>query len=281
MTDRSEREPEKNETPRMVRIPGFLEYPENLNPGKSKKGGPHRNLYDSQGRLAGHSDFIPGGEIEADSLTGSECGSTSRTKERDEFTEKIREDFYDLLAHIIADIAIATAPRVKRWLDDRALPAIKSRWNKTPRRNMPAATRGTDIKLATAEAPTVIEATAVDSPQESVVALDEHRVRMSSAEARARFLLALAARAFSEEQLRIVSDADIEDDDGFVELKHAVDELTPRQAANIVKTLEVNPLLLDGEALTELVKALRENEKINERLRLTDPKNQPRNIDER
>ncbi|WP_405959789.1 hypothetical protein OG235_46145 [Streptomyces sp. NBC_00024] len=281
MTDRSEREPEKNETPRMVRIPGFLEYPENLTPGKSKKGGPHRNLYDSQGRLAGHSDFIPGGGIEAGSLTGSEYRSTSRTKERDEFTEAIREEIYDLLAHIIVDVAIAATPRVKRWLDDQVLPAIKSRWNKMPRRNRPAATRETDSRPATAEAPTVIEATAVDSPQELVVALDENRVTMSSAEARARFLLALAARAFSEEQLRILSNAHVEDDDddGFVELKHAVDELTPRQAANIVKTLEVNPLLLDGEALTELMKALRENEKINERLRLANPKNQPRNLD--
>ncbi|EGE43794.1 hypothetical protein GTY83_22315 [Streptomyces sp. SID4928] len=280
MTDQSERGPEKNETPRMVRIQGFLEYPENLTPGKSKKGGPHRNLYDSQGRLAGHSDFIPGGEIEADSLTGSENGSTSRTKERDEFAEEIREAVYDLLAHIIVDVGIAATPRVKRWWDDQALPAIKSRWKKMPRRNRSAATCESDSRPATAEAPTVIEATTVDSPRELVVALDENRVSMSSTEARARFLLALAARAFSEEQLRIVSDAHIEDDDGFVELKHAVDELTPRQAADIVKKLEVNPLLLDSEALTELVKALRENEKINERLRLADPEKQQRNLGE-
>jgi hypothetical protein len=65
-----------------------------------------------------------------------------------------------------------------------------------------------------------------------------------------------------------------------VELKRAVGELTPQQVANMIKTLEVNPLFLDDETLTEPGKALGRNEKINETLRLTDPENQPRSLDE-
>jgi hypothetical protein len=152
-----------------------------------KKGGLHHNLYDSQGRLAGHGDFFPDGENEVDPPTDNEYRSDSRTKERDELAEAIS----DFLACAIAHAAVAAKPHVKRWWDDQALPAIKSRWNKMPRRNRPAGTRETDSRPATAEASTVIEATVADSPQEVVAELDGYRVSMSSAETRVRLLLAL------------------------------------------------------------------------------------------
>ncbi|MDX2394051.1 hypothetical protein NJL88_29115 [Streptomyces sp. DK15] len=279
MTARSEREPEKNKKPRTVSIPGRLEYPEDLTPGKTEKGGLHHNLYDNQGRLKKHADFFPDAENEAEPVTDSEYRSTSRTKERDEFTEAIREVILDLLARTIAHAAVAAKPRIERWWDDQALPAIKSRWNKTPRRNRSAKNREIDSQPSTAEASTMVEATVVDSSHEAISVLDENKVSMSSTEARMRLLLALMARAFSEEQVRVVSNALIEDD-YFAELKRAVDELTPQQVANIIQTLEVNPLFLNNETLTELEKALGRNEKINEALRLTDSENQLRSSGE-
>ncbi|MFG2481027.1 hypothetical protein [Streptomyces fagopyri] len=284
MTARSEREPEKNEKPRTVSIPGRLEYPEDLTPGKTKKGGLHQNLYDSQGRLTGHGDFIPDAENEADPLTGNEYRSASRTNERDEFAEvireAIREAILDFLGRAIDHAVVVAKPHVERWWEDQALPAIKSGWKKMPRRNRTVGTRETDSQPAAAEAVTVVEATVVDSPHEVVAALDVHKVSMSSTEARVRLLLALMARAFSEEQVRIVSNANIEDDGDFAELKRAVEELTPQQVANTIKALEVNPLFFNDETLAELGRVLGGNEKINEKLRLTDPDSQLRSPDE-
>ncbi|MGW1620109.1 hypothetical protein [Streptomyces sp. NPDC002172] len=285
MTARSEREPEKNEKPRTVSIPGRLEYPEGMTPGKTKKGGLHQNLYDSQGRLTGHGDFIPDAENEADPLTGNEYRSASRTNERDEFAEVIREvvreAILDFLGRAIDHAVVATKPHVERWWEDQALPAIKSRWKKMPRRNRTVETRETDSQPAATEASTVIEATVVDSPHEVVAALDGHKANMNSTEARVRLLLALITRAFSEEQVRIVSNAHIEDDDDFAEPQRTVDELTSQQVANIIKMLEANPLFFNDETLAELGRILGGNEKINETLRLTGPENQLRSPDER
>ncbi|MFF3753206.1 hypothetical protein ACFYYH_22515 [Streptomyces sp. NPDC002018] len=266
----------------MASIKGRFEYPDDLTPGKSKDGGLHQNLYDSHGRLADHGTFFPDDENEADLPTDppsafvhvyvtDEYRSVSRSKERDELVEVISE----LLSHAIYHAVATAKPHVKRWWKNQALPAIKSRWNR------PARTRGTDSQPATAEASTVIEATVVNSSQEVVSALDGHRASMSSTEARVRLLLALAAKAFSEEQVRIVSSAHIEDDDGFVELARAVAELTPQQVANVVKTLEANPSFLDDETSAELGKILGGNERIKETLRLTDPGKQPRSPEQR
>ncbi|MEU6183710.1 hypothetical protein [Streptomyces coeruleorubidus] len=280
MTTRSENEPEKNEKPRTVSIPGRLEYPEGLTPGKTEKGGLHPNLYDSQGGLTSHADFFPDTENEA---AGRECRPTPRKKGCDEFTEAIRDEIRDailyLLGRAIDRAVVAAESRIERWWDDQALPAIKSRLNKTLQRNRPAENRETDSQSSIVEASTVIEATVVDSSPEEISVLDGNKARMSSAEARMRLLLALMARAFSEEQVRVVSNAIIEDDD-FAELKRAVDELTPQQIANIIQTLEVNPLFLSDETWTELEKTLGRNEKINEVLRLTNSENQLRSADE-
>lgn len=281
MTARSEPEPEKHEKPRTISIPGRLEFPEDLTPGKTEKGGLHHNLYDNQGRLTSHAAFFPDTENEA---IGRECRSTPRKKGRDEFTDAmrdaIRDAILDLLGRAIDHAVVAAESRIERWWDDQAFPAIKSRWKKMPRRNRPAGNSETDDQPATVEASTAIEATVADSPRGVVAALDGNNFNMSSTEARMRLLLALMAREFSEEQVRMVSNAHIEDDDNFVELKRAFDELTPQQVANIIKTVEVNPLFLDGETLTELGRVRGGNEKINEKLRPADPDNQLRSPDE-
>jgi hypothetical protein len=79
---------------------------------------------------------------------------------------------------------------------------------------------------------------------------------MSSAEAQARYLLALAARAYSDEQMRLVSNAHIEEGEGFMELQRALAELPPQQVANILENLEANPSLLNDGTLDELGKIL-------------------------
>lgn len=259
----------------MPSIKGRFEYSDGLTPGRSKDGGLHQNLYDDQGRLVDHGTFIPDDENDDGSQTDpppvliyitDENTSDSRSDERSDLVETI-SDLVELL------IFVAEAyPHVKRWWN-KALPVIKSRWKRLSR------TRVADSQLAAGETSTVLEATVVDSSQ-GVVALPEvYRASMSSAEARARLLLALAAKAFSEEQIRIVSAARIKDDDGLVELKRTVDELTPQQIANVVKALKANPSFLDDETLAELGNILGRDERIIEMLRLTGPEKRLRSLE--
>lgn len=264
----------------MASIKGRFEYPDDLTPGKSRDGGLHQNLYDSQGRLTDHGVFFPDDENAADSVADpqpavvyvtNEYWSDSRSKERDELVELVSE----LLSRAIGHAAAAAMPHVKRWWNDQALPAIKSQGSRLARR------RKADRQPAAAEAPTVLEATVVTSSHEVIAALGGNGASMRSTEARARLLLALLARAFSEEQIRVVANAKIEDEDGLVKLKRTVDDFTPQQVANIIKTLEVNPSFLDDETLAELGRILGGNEKVKESLSMADPQNPPRSPEQR
>lgn len=60
---------------------------------------------------------------------------------------------------------------------------------------------------------------------------------MTGAEAQARYMLALAARAFSDEQMRVLAAANVVDDDGYAELQQASAELPAHEAATLIAAL--------------------------------------------
>jgi hypothetical protein len=267
----------------MASIKGRYEYPDGLTPGQSKDGGLHQNLYDSQGHLVDHGTFFPDDENEADSDTNpppvfiyvtSEDASDSRANEPSEL-----EELLGVLVLIFGAIKAAekAAPYVKRWWNDQALPAIKST------RNRLARTRAADSQATSAEL------SAFDAPPESshevIAAFDEYSASMSSAEAMERFVAALMARRlsedarlFSEEQMRILRNARIED----LELTNALETLSPKQVGDIIKLmLETSPATLDelgkilGRSPVYGGYAPLSREKIKEALPLTDAETQP------
>ncbi|WP_200829727.1 hypothetical protein [Cellulomonas algicola] len=75
---------------------------------------------------------------------------------------------------------------------------------------------------------------------------------MSSAEARERFVAALLAKAFSDEQMRLLRSVTIEDDDGEVALGDLLETPTPQQIGETVRLMLENPSLLDGDSLAAL-----------------------------
>lgn len=78
---------------------------------------------------------------------------------------------------------------------------------------------------------------------------------MRGVEARERFVAALLARLFSEEQFRILRNARIEDEDGSSRLSGVLEMLTPKQIEDsITLMLEANPSLLDEAKLAEIWK---------------------------
>lgn len=234
----------------MASVSGRFEYPDGLTPGQSKDGGLHHNLYDGQKRLVGHGRFIPDDENEEDSpgepsppifdTNECDCKSDPRVRERLE-----PEEIVEALV-ILIKFAEWTAPRLKRWWNDQALPFVKST------RNRFARTRKDDSSDAPTESATLIESVPSEPAQEAISELDEDRVSMGSEEASVRFAAALIARLFSDEQMRILHNARIENENDSLELS-AAGKLTSQQIRDNVRLiLNANPSLLTEESLAEL-----------------------------
>lgn len=238
----------------MVSIKGRFEYPDDLAPGHSKDGGLHHNLYDDQKILVGHAKFIPDDENEEDAPTEPppvffntnkcECESDSQARERLD-----PEEIVEALI-ILIKFAEWTAPRLKKLWNDQALPFIKSTHNRFAR------TRKADSPDTPSESATLIESTPPDTSQEAIAKLEEERVSMGSEEASARFVAALMARLFSDEQVRILRSARIENEGDSLELRTLEKPTRQQITENVRLILETNPSLLTKESLTELGKIL-------------------------
>ncbi|MEV7807426.1 hypothetical protein AB0O28_31215 [Microbispora sp. NPDC088329] len=261
---------------RVPRIRGYYEYPDGLTPGLSKDGGIHQNLYDDQGRLTDHGTFFPDDENRGDPPPVFVNVTNEYTSDSQATDPLEVEALLGALVLLGAIVALKKAePYVKRWWNDQALPTLKSTWNRLAR------TRMADSRATTAELSTLAGPAPADSSREVLGELEECRASMSSAEARERFVAALTARLFSEEQIKMLCNARIGDDDGSSELNSTMGMLTPKQIGDgIALMLEANPSLLDEATLTELGRILGRsrdggyvplgNEKIKEALRLVD-----------
>ncbi|MEU8755313.1 hypothetical protein AB0C88_33035 [Streptomyces chartreusis] len=242
----------------MVRRRVEIEYEEGAQLGRSRDGdgasSPNLFVPGLQG-VKGQVKIYDIDEGEADSLTDSpsvvyvtdEYTSDSRAKEPSELGELL-----GALALHGAIVALEKAkPHVKRWWIDQACPAINSMWNRL------AKTREADSQATAAESSTSVGSASAESSQEVAVTLEAYRVNMSSVEARERFVAALVARLFSEEQLRILRNARIEDEDSPADLNSSMETLTSKQfGESVTLMLEANPSLVDEEKLAEIGKIL-------------------------
>ncbi|WOI62329.1 hypothetical protein [Streptomyces fradiae] len=240
----------------MVRKRVEIEYEEGVQLGRSRDGdgasSPNLFIPGSKG-VKGQVKIYEIDEGEGDSLTGSpsvvyvtgEYGSDSRARERLE-----PEEIIEALV-ILVKAAERAAPHLKRWWNYQARPFIESTRNRLVR------TRKADSQAITPEPSNLVESASSEDSQELATALDGHRVSMSSTEAQERFIAALVARLFSEEQLRILCNARIEDEDEALQLNGPTETLTPKQVEDsIILMLEANPSLLDEETLAEIGKIL-------------------------
>ncbi len=151
----------------------------------------------------------------------------------------------------VIDAAQKAAPHLKRWWSDQAVPFLKKS------RKRLSKDRRTSDQVSVAEHFMLPHSAPTESSQEVVAALDEYRASMSSAEARERFVAALVARLFSEEQLRVLRNARIEDEGPALELTSAMETLTPQQLTeSLTLMLEANPSWPDEETLAELERIL-------------------------
>lgn len=233
----------------MGSIKGHYEWDDDdLTPGQKKEGGLHQNLFDSEGKLKGSARFIPDDGSEPEPLLVTETiyvpvEQRRRTREDEELEQAIA----DLVSHLI-DRGIAKAkPLAEQWWRETARPAIDAqREKRLQRRSRRRAQRTAAI----------VEGTIVEPSQELAETSEETRVNMSRAEAQARYVAALAARAYSDEQLRLVMHAHIVDGEGLAELKRSLAELPADQVKSLIAAMVTNPALFGEDTLAELASIL-------------------------
>jgi hypothetical protein len=83
-----------------------------------------------------------------------------------------------------------------------------------------------------------------------------NRPSMSSAEAQARTLAALAARAYSDEQMRLVTSSNVVDGGGLAEPQQLLAELPSVQVRDLIEGMVRNPVMLGDDSLADLASIL-------------------------
>lgn len=235
----------------MGRIPGYFEWDDDdLTPGQKKEGGLHQNLFDEDGKLKGSARFIPSDEDFSDPLVVTEkvyvpVEERRKSKEQQELEDTIAE----LTTALILKGITKAKPHVQHWWRESFQPFVKRQWSSL-RRNEPS------VKSSVA---VPVEEIGQESVQESSSAFalqDVERPRMSSAEAQARMLAAIAAQAFSDEQMRLVNSSEIVDEDDVDSVREAISKMPPEIVAELVKRMVTNPSMFEEKALAELASVL-------------------------
>lgn len=156
--------------------------------------------------------------------------------------EALEREIQERIGQVI-DIVIAKAkPHVKNFYNDKARPALLSKWERRPRRRknkqqLPASEPMSIAEMKVAISEEVEEATA------------EYRQSMSSTEAQARLVMAMFLRELGDEQLNLVANADIELDGGYGELESKLAELPQEEVTYMIESLMVDPSLIADQLL--------------------------------
>lgn len=142
------------------------------------------------------------------------------------------------------------APRIAQWWKDTAARDIKSTWRKVTTLRKSSKGLAARAPSSSSNARFVASSTGVE------IAVAESKITMTSAEWEARYQAMLAAGAFTEQQRRILINAQIDDSTPALHAERTKEQLTPRQFADrIARMLEANPSLLNDET-SESVMAL-------------------------
>jgi hypothetical protein len=131
---------------------------------------------------------------------------------------------------------------VKAWVANVAMPAVKSSVH-SARRRISKGHKAAQTDLSELGTSGVV---ATDPSTELDVSPSDEKPSMSGQEAQTRVAAALLARAFSDEQLRMVFNARIDDDGEFLAWMKFMEERTPAEVEECVhQIIESNPGFLE------------------------------------
>lgn len=205
-------------------LPGLLKYPKGSTPCPSRAtpGAFRSNLRSGDGsRFSGAAEFVP--QSDARGLSPVE--------------RQIIDSAVNLLFRLAID---AAAPHLKKWWTGSTLRAVLA--NKEPAAPKIMRAKEAENTVAEDEPVTVVEAEPVPASSEAAVPA-ETGATMSSAEAQQRVVAAVRARIFSDDQLRRVPAARIEDAGGPTELPTLDQAALEEIGGQITLMLDENPSL--------------------------------------
>jgi hypothetical protein len=219
---------------------------DSLTPGRKREGGLHQNLFDREGNLKASARFIPTDDDEPLVVTETVYVPIEERR-RDEQLELIVNA---VVSHLIDRGIAAVKPYAQQLWREKALPAIDAQ-----RVKVMAAWRKRVTARDGREAPAQVQVVTINDST-GLVQDEGARPKMSRAEAEARYLAALASRAYSDEQMRLVKDADIIDGSDVAELERALAELPPTQLRALLEAMVTDPGMLREDSLAQLASAL-------------------------
>lgn len=222
---------------------GYFEWDDSVGePGRRSDGSLHQNLYNEDRELAGHARFVPVDEpLDVHIDAGFEnTFVTSDSRRHSEESDELAEAIGQALAALALVGMAKAAPHVKKWWDEQARTAVSRQAKKI--RSI-----GRKKKPETgAVEPTELQ------PEVEIA----HQQVMSREEAMSRLIAALAARAFSDDQLRILKSSRIVDVDDFAQIEQAVAQIPAAQLQALIVEMVKNPGLLEDSSLANLASML-------------------------
>lgn len=234
----------------MARQAGYYEWNDDLTPGKKKEGGWHQNLYDTEGQLKGSARFVPVDDDQEDPIVVTETMYVPADERLSKTQEMVTDIIASVIVKLIEDGAKAATPRVKRWWNETAVPFAKEKTNGWKRHHT---ARHSEKKPQSVEGIVIddVASSTEESSSATIMPTDERPV-MSSAEAQARLLAAVAARAYSDEQLRMVSGSQIIDVENVTTVQSALAQVPREHLVELIKYMTRNPRLLEESSLANL-----------------------------
>ena len=241
---------------------GYLEWDDDsLTPGRGKKGGLSQNLYDSDGRLKEHARFIPTGNNNDNDNDDSEEDYSITTHVHEEERQSSEADTVIIDIAVLAAVAacygaVVATPHIKRFWKEKVKPFFRSKvkGQKDQRYSvhhdlealLVAAKEATDSKVSS------------ESPSTDIVIAKEQPT-MPIDEAKARLILAEAARAYSDEQLQMVINSHTIDADELEAVCSALMRLPRAELVSIFENMARNSQISEAD-LTALLKQIRQAE---------------------
>ena len=234
----------------MARQAGYYEWNDDLTPGRKKEGGWHQNLYDTEGRLKGSARFVPVDDDQADPIVVTETMYIPADERLSKTQEMVADIIASVIVKLIEDGAKAAKPRVKRWWSETAVTFAKEKTNGWKRRHT---ARHSEKKPQSVEGIVIDDvASSTEESSSAMIMPTDERTVMSSAEAQARLLAAVAARAYSDEQLRMVSGSQIIDVENVATVQSALAQVPREHLVELIKYMTRNPRLLEESSLANL-----------------------------
>ena len=213
-------------------------------PGNGAGGGWSDNLYQDNVRgTTGSASFYPDDNAldSADDYSYENTFVTSDYRRESEDSDELAEAVGELLFALTMMGIVKAAPHVKKWWQEQAGPAVSRQAKKV--RNFGRKKKPEIAVSASAE------------EYHMAVTVDRRQI-MSKEEAMSRFIAALAARAFSDEQLRMVNGARILEVENYTDIERTIAQLPPEQLQAQILEMVKNPALLEDASLADLASTL-------------------------